>query len=297
MLIVYVLNGTLLRSLYKDAQNKTRILNHRLLNAYRYGRSNEPSWSIFELLHSNALSSISPLSSIDEKAVEAGFKPTLAGPPSLGVTIEALRLIKLYQLYFSCAQVSRSRLIYKDPVVSVYRTFGQVNHFNVSANLSVVNFPEAIAKHVTDTKSEMVIIPWPRASRRHVRSWGRIPAAGWDTQLLRRYLAQYDPGPNELWFTEYSEFIRNMFTESSSNITVGPPRYNQPSDPSTFPTILRWSERPPCPEFESLFSFANDDGLPRLVRLNKADYNWIAPWIRVGNKTKANLGWAGNLSL
>ncbi|KIM35156.1 hypothetical protein M413DRAFT_449865 [Hebeloma cylindrosporum] len=187
--------------------------------------------TLSQLLHSpSTVSSASGLSTIDEKAVEAGFKPALVGPPSPGITIEALRLLELTN---RTSAVLRSQeadsLIYNDPVVSVYRTFGQLNHFDVSANLSVVNFdefPEAIAKHVTDTKSEMVIIPWPRGAtsvleeeiQEKVRT--RNPFDG----IFHRTTSQ-----DQTSSVVYSEFIRKVFAKSPSDIalfvdrgTIGP---------------------------------------------------------------------------
>ncbi|KAF8180175.1 Sodium/hydrogen exchanger family-domain-containing protein [Pholiota molesta] len=100
----------------------------------------------------------------NKKEMEALSRP----PPSPTITIEALRLMELTN---RTSAVLRSQeadmLIHNDPVVSIYRTFGQLNNFNVSATLSVVNaaeFPEAIADHVAATKSHMLIVPWARGA-------------------------------------------------------------------------------------------------------------------------------------
>ena len=172
--------------------------------------------TLSQLLHSpSALPSVSTLSSINEKAVEAGFTPTPA------ITIEALRLIELTN---RTSAVLRSQeadsLIYNDPVVSVYRTFGQLNHFNVSANLSVVNFdefPETIANHVTDTKSEMVIIPWPRGTTSVLEEEAqqqvgtRNPFDG----IFHKTTSQ-----DQTSSVVYSEFIRKVFANSPSDIAL-----------------------------------------------------------------------------
>jgi hypothetical protein len=178
--------------------------------------------TLSQLLHSpNALSSVSGLSSIDEKAVEAGFLPALMGPPSPAITIEALRLIELTN---RTSAVLRSQeadsLIYNDPVVSVYRTFGQLNHFKVSANLSVVNFdefPEAIAKHVTDTKSEMVIIPWPRGATSVLEeeTQGQVGTRNPFDGIFHKTTSQ-----DQTSSVVYSEFIRNVFAKSPSDIAL-----------------------------------------------------------------------------
>ncbi|CAA7259372.1 unnamed protein product [Cyclocybe aegerita] len=167
----------------------------------------------------------SQLSTINEKALEAGLddvKDHGEAPPRSAITIEALRLMELTA---RTSAVLRSQeadsLIYNDPVVSVYKTFGQLNHFNVSAKLSVVNyeeFPEAVAKHVSDTGSEMVIIPWPRgitsvleeeAEGQHVGT--RNPFDG----IFHKTTTE-----DQTSSVVYSEFIRNVFSQSPSDIAL-----------------------------------------------------------------------------
>jgi hypothetical protein len=177
--------------------------------------------TLSQLLHSSdARSSFSGRSSIDEKAVEAGFTPTPV-ESSPGITIEALRLIELTN---RTSAVLRSQeadsLIYNDPVVSVYRTFGQLNHFNVSANLSVINFdefPEAIARHVTDTKSEMVIIPWPRGATSVLEEEAQqqVGARNPFDGIFHKTTSQ-----DQTSSVVYSEFIRKVFAKSPSDIAL-----------------------------------------------------------------------------
>ncbi|KAF9554536.1 hypothetical protein CPC08DRAFT_753614 [Agrocybe pediades] len=163
-------------------------------------------------------------STLSEKAVEAGFATDHAGPPiSPPITIEALRLMELTN---RTSAVLRSQeadaLIYNDPVVSVYKTFGQLNNFNVSAKLSVVNFdefPETIANHVSTTGSQMVIIPWPRGMTSVLE----------ETQEGQRESGTRNPFDGMFLKTTtqdqtssfiYSEFIRNVFARSPSDIAL-----------------------------------------------------------------------------
>ncbi|KDR84262.1 hypothetical protein GALMADRAFT_236968 [Galerina marginata CBS 339.88] len=179
--------------------------------------------TLSQLLQSSPFPSQSSiLSSIDEKAVEAGFEVANSLHSSSGITIEALRLIELTS---RTSAVLRSQeadsLIYNDPVISVYRTFGQLNNFKVSAYLSVVNFdefPETISTHVAETKSQMVIIPWPRGvtsvqeDEHHGQPVGsRNPFDG----IFHKTTTQ-----DQTSSFVYSEYIRKVFARSPSDIAL-----------------------------------------------------------------------------
>ena len=139
------------------------------------------------------------------------------------ITIEALRLIELTN---RTSAVLRSQeadsLVYNDPVISVYRTFGRLNRFRVTANLSVVSqeqFPDTVAKHVSETGSEMAIIPWPRGvtsilSEEHHQSQKvgvRNPFDG-----VFHKTTTVDQTSSII----FSEFIRNVFAKSPSDVAL-----------------------------------------------------------------------------
>jgi hypothetical protein len=114
--------------------------------------------TLSQLLYTSTSPSNS-VSSVDEKA---------AGPLAPLITIEALRLIELTNRTSAMLKSQEAEsLIYNDPIVTTYRTFGQLNRLSVSANLSVVNhdeFADAVRAHAASTNSQMVIVPWPRGA-------------------------------------------------------------------------------------------------------------------------------------
>jgi len=84
------------------------------------------------------------------------------------IRIDALRLMELTN---RTSAVFRSTgadaLIYNDPVVSVYRAFGQLNQLAISGALSIVGheeFADAIHEHVTNSQSQMLLLPWSRGT-------------------------------------------------------------------------------------------------------------------------------------
>jgi len=58
-------------------------------------------------------------------------------------------------------------LLQTDPVVSVFRTFGALNHVPVRASISVVNYDEfsnSVARHINESSSQMLLVPWKAAT-------------------------------------------------------------------------------------------------------------------------------------
>ncbi|KAF9480200.1 cation/H+ exchanger [Pholiota conissans] len=169
--------------------------------------------SLSHLLHSRP--SVVPTTN---KELEA-FSAT---PPSTPITIEALRLMELTNRTSAVLRSQEAEmLIHNDPVVSIYRTFGQLNNFNVSANLSVVNaseFPQAIADHVASTKSHMLIVPWARGAASALEDeiaeqqvGARNPFDG----IFQKTAVQDQTGS-----VVYSEFIRNVFAKAPTDIAL-----------------------------------------------------------------------------
>lgn len=170
---------------------------------------------------------------------EKSEKSTPASPSPVSrfrITFDALRLIELTN---RTSAVLRSKeadsLIYNDPIISVFRTFGNLNRLLVSATLRVLNhdeFPEAIAKHVTDNDSEMVILPWSRGATSVVDeeqigySNARNPFDG----IFHKTTTQ-----DQTSSVVYSELIRNVFLNTPSDVALFVDRglsvqYSGPSD-------------------------------------------------------------------
>jgi hypothetical protein len=179
--------------------------------------------TLSQLLSSPSTSSPLPSerSSI-EKAIDAkedgpdsALKPIRVPPITVGV----LRLIELTD---RTSAVFKSReassFVYNDPAISIYRTFGQLNRLNVIANLSVVSqdqFPDTIAKHASETGSQMTIIPWPRGvtsmDEEHPKVGVRNPFDG---------VFHKTTTVDQTSSVVFSEFIRNVFARSPSDVAL-----------------------------------------------------------------------------
>jgi hypothetical protein len=136
------------------------------------------------------------------------------------VTVGLLRLIELTNRTSAVlkSQEAASSFVYNDPVISVYRTFGQLNRLNVNASLSIVSqehFPDTVVKHASDTGSQMTIIPWPRG----------VTTIDEDHQKAGVHSNPFDgvfqaTTEDQTSSVIFSEFIRNVFARSPSDVAL-----------------------------------------------------------------------------
>lgn len=173
--------------------------------------------TISQLLQSNKiLSPRTSLTSIDEKSEKVIARDPFSDRQ---ITINALRLIELTN---RTSAVLKSKvadsLIYNDPVVSVFKTFGYLNRLIVSTALSVVNYDEftgAITKHVVDSDSQMVILPWSRGTVTASDEPGPGSAHNPFDGIFHKTTTQ-----DQTSSVVYSEFIRNVFLTSPTNVAL-----------------------------------------------------------------------------
>jgi hypothetical protein len=168
-----------------------------------------PAMTLTQLLHSSSSSSSSIVGS--EKAP--------ATPP---VTIEALRLMEVTSRTSAVLKSQEvDTLIYNDPVITVFRTFGQLNRFNVSSNLSVVDhdeFPDAIASHAREANSQMIIVPWPRGATSHLEEQDGGKRAG--TRNPFDGIFHKTTTEDQTSSVIYSEYIRNVFQKAPTDVAL-----------------------------------------------------------------------------
>lgn len=80
------------------------------------------------------------------------------------ITVHVLRLVELTQRISTVMKISESEeTMLHDPIMNIFRTFGQLNFVKVKANLAVVaqqDFAQNVAERTEDTDANLVIIPW-----------------------------------------------------------------------------------------------------------------------------------------
>lgn len=170
----------------------------------------------------------SSVSTPDEKASEAGEIVELPNSPlpftRRPITIDALRLIELTNRTSAVLKSQEAdTLIHNDPVVSVFRTFGYLNRLLVSAALSVVSydeFPTAIANHIRESDSDMVIIPWCRGAS--VEDDGGQGPGGRSSSPLNPFDGVFNKPfqRDQTTSVVYSDFIRKVFANSPADVAL-----------------------------------------------------------------------------
>ncbi|CAG8667440.1 5179_t:CDS:2, partial [Racocetra persica] len=83
------------------------------------------------------------------------------------LTVHALRLVELTQRISTVMKFNETEeTLLHDPIMNVFRMFGQLNFVNIKANLIIVafhDFVKEIVENARKTNSDLVIIPWDGA--------------------------------------------------------------------------------------------------------------------------------------
>ncbi|KAG6878827.1 hypothetical protein C0992_007405 [Termitomyces sp. T32_za158] len=153
---------------------------------------------------------------------EKSFEKIPVSSGSHQISINALRLIELTNRGSALikSQAAES-LAYTDPIISVFRTFAYLDNLLVSATLSVVSkdeFPAAVSAHAAETESQMIIVPWSRGSTEVDDESDNHAHNPFDGIFHKHttHTSTRDPTSSIV----YSEFIRNVFSTSSSNVAL-----------------------------------------------------------------------------
>lgn len=95
---------------------------------------------------------------------------------SENVVIDALRLIELSDRTSAVMKSSAAdTLIHTDPLLSVFRTFGELHNLPITTSLSVVTYDDLAARvseHARDNSSHLVLVPWLPSFTPHLHPSG-----------------------------------------------------------------------------------------------------------------------------
>ncbi|KAJ6619881.1 Sodium/hydrogen exchanger family-domain-containing protein [Mycena sp. CBHHK59/15] len=93
-----------------------------------------------------------------------GSESTVSLAPSESLSIEALRLIELSDRVSAVMKSSASEsLLLTDPLLSIFRMFGQLHDLRISTALSIVTLDDlahSVAEHARKNNSDMIMLPW-----------------------------------------------------------------------------------------------------------------------------------------
>jgi hypothetical protein len=164
--------------------------------------------------------SVTEKSSIDKASIQFEALAVSYLPEQSTISIDALRLVELTERTSAVLKSQAAdTLVLNDPVLSVFRTFGRLNHFSMSATLTVIShdeFSTHVADHVRENGSQLTIIPWPVSSSETGAS-------------SSSYTTSYNPfdslfsktsGKDEAAALLRSQFVRKVFANSSSDVAL-----------------------------------------------------------------------------
>ncbi|KAM6489990.1 Sodium/hydrogen exchanger family domain containing protein [Amanita muscaria] len=104
---------------------------------------------------------LSPVTSMQSTAVNSSTE-SLSDPSA--VIVDAFRLIELSDRVSAVMKSSATEyIIHTDPVLSIFRRFGELNDITVMPALSIVPFddmPQSVSEHAHTQYSDLIMIPW-----------------------------------------------------------------------------------------------------------------------------------------
>ncbi|KAI0268172.1 cation/H+ exchanger [Gloeopeniophorella convolvens] len=160
-------------------------------------------------------------------------------PPRRNVTIDTLRLVELTERASAVMKSQAAEvLIRSDPVLSVFRTFGRLNRFSMTASLSVVShdeFPQNVADHARDNGSQMIILPWTLPSQNGVEGPTGSAMASPYNPFDSLFKLSSREEPTSLL---RSQFARNVFANSPSDVALFIDRGLSNGSTSIYPHIF-----------------------------------------------------------
>jgi hypothetical protein len=180
--------------------------------------------TITQLLQQPSTTTVTSVTNSADKADELSSSSNRS--PAMKISLDTLRLIELTDRTSAVLKSQEADfLIYSDPIVSVFRTFGFLNHMQVTASLSVVNqdeFSSNVVHHVRDKSSQMVIIPWKAGSLSvgPASTTGSFTGTSKPTDFNPFHGMFRSSGADQPSSTIHSNFIRRVFAESPADVAL-----------------------------------------------------------------------------
>ena len=159
-------------------------------------------------------------SSTDKGSVQSEVLAVPYLPEQSTISIDALRLVELTERTSAVLKSQAANILaHNDPVLSVFRTFGRLNHFSMSAALTIIHhdeFSTHVADHVRENGSQMTVIPWPVSSSATGASSSSHPPSYNPFDSLFPQIS----GKDEAAALVRSQFVRKVFASSSSDVAL-----------------------------------------------------------------------------
>ena len=149
------------------------------------------------------------------------------------ISVNALQLIELSDRTSAMMKSSvADSLIHTDPVLGIFRMFGELNELTVTTSLSVVpydDFAHSVAEHARRHGSHFILLPWVPSTAPTVVDTSDTGAGGGTTPKVTRS----DQNPFDVLFGSvsgsktdthpsetHSQFVRGVFAQSKTDVAL-----------------------------------------------------------------------------
>lgn len=192
------------------------------------------------------------------------------------VVIDALRLIELTDRTSALMRSSiTEELIDTDPLINVFRTFGEINDIPVTASLSVLThdaFSNGVAEHATARASDLIIVSWAPAFKSH-EAQANLMVSATSTNPFDAFFKS--SGENSTSYV-HSHFLRKVFSDAEADVAlyVDRGRNTAPSGGMGYQHIILPFFGGPDDRLALRFAIqlcANDNVTATIIRITKTD--------------------------
>ncbi|KAJ7043715.1 Sodium/hydrogen exchanger family-domain-containing protein [Mycena alexandri] len=178
-----------------------------------------------------SISALSPPIFLSERRAS---KSSVSVYSSQQLSIEALRLIELSDRVSAVMKSSASEsLLLSDPLLAVFRMFGQLHDLRISTAMSIVPFDDlahSVAEHARNNSSDMIVLPWlpsaihpstePTASP-HEHELVGTPSGKAQLHSNNPFDALFKSGNNDKSASaSHAQFVRGVFSKASTDVVL-----------------------------------------------------------------------------
>ncbi|KAG2031748.1 Sodium/hydrogen exchanger family-domain-containing protein [Suillus americanus] len=152
--------------------------------------------------------------------------PMLPTSQGTDICVNVLRLIEMSDSNLDITKSSAvDTLIHSDPVLGVFRTFGELNDIHVSFSLAVVPYEDmskTISDHATRHGSELILLQWLPPSSIS-RDTTEDPCSPHSMRLEPNSSEAFSGGPTDTGnpaAMAHSQFVRRTLAESNTDVAL-----------------------------------------------------------------------------
>ncbi|KAK0202677.1 Sodium/hydrogen exchanger family-domain-containing protein [Desarmillaria ectypa] len=155
----------------------------------------------------------------------SGSKKSLMKLKSAVPSIEALRLIELSDRTSAVMKSSAAEsILLSDPLLSIFKMFGQLNDLVISTALSIVPYDDlsqSVADNARDSGSEMIMLPWLSSSTSNhshlLESMATSPKSPPNNPFESLFRTN---APTDKSVAVHSQFVRGVFAHSKTDVAL-----------------------------------------------------------------------------